>query len=112
MADAEDVVAQLGPVPGDPEELTAYLTRLERVDRALTMAQQAYAAALERREDLAGRAERVHAVLAADEQGAAASAGLAEQAEALLARAPTDLTRLEAMVQAQETLARTMGVEP
>lgn len=105
-------VAQLGPVPGDPEELTAYLARLERVDRALTMAQQAYAAALERREDLAGRAERVHAALAADEQGAAASAGLAEQAEALLARVPTDLTRLEAMVQAQETLARTMGVEP
>ena len=35
---------------------------------------------------------------------------LVEQTQALLAARPADLTRLEALVQAQETFARTMGV--
>ena len=100
----------LGPVPGDPTELTAYLGRLERVERALTMAQSEYAAALGRRDDLAERAAAVRAALAGDEAAATAIGSLAEQSAALLADRPTDLTRLEALVQAQEAFARTMGV--
>lgn len=102
--------AALGPVPGDPGELTAYLGRLDRVDRALILAQSEYAAALGRRDELAERAAAVRAALAQDESAAAAVGGLAEQAERLLTAHPTDLTRLEALVQAQETFARTMGV--
>lgn len=101
-------VTALGPVPGDPAELTAYLSRLERVDRALTMAQTAYAAALARRDDLAARAAHVGEVLQGD--AGASMAPLVEQTRALLDAPPTDLTRLEALVQAQETFARTMGV--
>lgn len=102
-------VTQLGPVPTDPEELTAYLARLERVDRALGVAQGSYAEALSRREELALRARTVHEALEGTDAGAAMS-GLAEQVQALLDARPTDLTRLEALVQAQETFARTMGV--
>lgn len=102
-------VTQLGPVPTDPDELTAYLARLERVDRALGVAQNSYAEALARREELALRARSVHAALEGSASGAAMS-GLAEQVQALLDARPTDLTRLEALVQAQETFARTMGV--
>lgn len=104
--------AALGPVPGDPGELTAYLTKLERVDRALSVAQTQYAAALARREDLAERAAAVRAALAGDEVAAAATAALADQAEDLLATQPTDLTRLEALVKAQESYAAAMGVRP
>ena len=86
--------------------------RLERVDRALSVAQGAYADALARREDLALRATRVRDALAHDEGARTAMASLAEQAQTLLEAHPTDLTRLEALVQAQETFARTMGVTP
>jgi hypothetical protein len=105
-------VTALGPVPSDPADLTAYLGSLERVDRALSVAQGAYADALARREDLALRATRVRDALAHDEGARTATASLAEQAQALLEAHPTDLTRLEALVQAQETFARTMGGTP
>lgn len=103
-------VTALGPVPADPAELTAYLGRLERVERALTHAHGEYAAALQRRDDLAARATRVHDALAADPGASAAMDTLAAQVSDLLGHHPTDLTRLEALVQAQETFARTMGV--
>ncbi|MFK5633762.1 MULTISPECIES: hypothetical protein [unclassified Ornithinimicrobium] len=103
-------VTALGPVPSDPADLTAYLASLERVDRALSVAQGDYAAALARREDLALRATRVRDALEHDEGARTAVASLAEQAQALVEARPTDLTRLEALVQAQETFARTMGV--
>lgn len=103
-------VTQLGPVPTEAGELTAYLSRLERVERALGVAQTAYAQALARREELALRAARVREALAGDAGTGTATAGLAEQAQVLLEARPTDLTRLEATVQAQETFARTMGV--
>lgn len=105
-------VTQLGAVPTDPDELTAYLARLERVDRALGLAQSTYAQALARREELELRARTVHEALAHDADASAAMAGLDEQVKALLEAHPTDLTRLEALVQAQESFARTMGVRP
>ena len=106
-------VAALGEIPSDPAELSSFLSRLERVDRALTMAQTTYATALARRDDLVERAERVRTALGPD--GAAGEAGaamapLVEQTTALIEARPTDLTRLEALVQAQESFARTMGV--
>lgn len=102
-------VSALGPVPPEPEALTAYLGRLERVDRALTLAQSTYAAVLARRDDLAARAAHLGDVL--DGDAGASMAPLVEQTRALLDARPTDLTRLEALVQAQETFARTMGVQ-
>lgn len=103
-------VAALGPVPADPGGLAAYLARLDRVGQALGHAHGEYAAALARRDDLADRAARVSEALATDEGAAAAMGTLAEQTQALLSTHPTDLTRLEALVQAQETFARTLGV--
>lgn len=102
-------VHALGGVPADPDELTAYLKRLERVDQALTVAQAAYADAAGRLEELTTRAQALARALeghpAADDLAA-----LTRQTESLLESRPTDLTRLEALVQAQETFARTMGV--
>lgn len=51
-------VSALGPVPTDPDELTAYRSRLDLVERALTQAQSTYAAALEERDDLAAALAR------------------------------------------------------
>ena len=102
-------VTTLGPVPTAPEELTAYLSRLERVERALAHAHGEYAAALARREDLAEQAAALRAALEAADSTGAMSA-LIEQAQEILAAEPTDLTRLEALVRAQESFARAMGV--
>ena len=49
-------VTALGPVPSDPDGLTTFLGRLDRVERALTQAHGEYAAALARRDGLAERA--------------------------------------------------------
>ncbi|WP_298748018.1 hypothetical protein [uncultured Serinicoccus sp.] len=106
-------VAALGPVPGDPTELTAYRGRLERVERALTVAQGEYAAALERIEDLTERAARVRRQLTQSSgEPEPAIEVLADQTDALLATRPTDLTRLQALVQAQESFATAMGGRP
>lgn len=103
-------VTALGAIPADPDELTAYLAKLERVDRALSMAQSTYAAALARREDLIARAARLRDAFSEGSDASAAMSGLAAQAQVLIDASPTDLTQLEALVQAQETFARTMGV--
>lgn len=103
-------VHALGPVPSDPDEITAYLRRLERVDQALSVAQSTYAEAAGQLEEWRSRAAAVQEALAGH-PAAADLAGLGQQAEKLLAERPTDLTRLEALVQAQETFARTMGVD-
>ena len=102
-------VTALGPVPSDPEELTAYLSRLERVERALAHAHGEYAAALARRADLAEQVARLRAALQAVD-GAGTMQALLAEAEALLSTEPTDLTRLEALVRAMEGFARAMGV--
>ncbi|QFG68100.1 hypothetical protein [Ornithinimicrobium pratense] len=102
-------VSALGPVPTEPDELTAYLSRLERVERALAHAHTEYAAALARRQDLAEQVARLRTALEAVD-GSGAMQALMAEADALLATEPTDLTRLEALVRAQEGFARAMGV--
>lgn len=102
-------VSALGPVPTDPEELTAYLARLERVERALAHAHTEYAAALARRQDLAEQVARLRTALETVD-GSGAMQALTAEADGLLATEPTDLTRLEALVRAQEGFARAMGV--
>lgn len=102
-------VTALGKVPADPGELSAYLARLDRVDQALTHAHGEYAAALARRDDLAERADRVRTALEAVEGASVAMGSLTDQTQELLGNHPTDLTKLEALVQAQETFARTLG---
>ncbi|WP_281964576.1 hypothetical protein [Serinicoccus marinus] len=104
-------VTALGDVPTEPAELSAYRERLGRVERALSMAHAEYAAALDRLEDLTERARRVRAALAAAGSEDAMST-VADQTAAVLEDRPTDLTRLEALVQAQESYAKTMGVRP
>ena len=54
-------VDALGPVPQAPDAVDAYLARLETVGRALTLAEAAYAGALERRDELSGRLEAYRA---------------------------------------------------
>ena len=50
-------VSALGRVPTEPDAVDAYLVRLDAVGRAMTMAQDAYAAALAERDELSGRLE-------------------------------------------------------
>ncbi|WP_151524195.1 hypothetical protein [Serinicoccus kebangsaanensis] len=101
-------VSALGDVPTGLGELTAYRGRLARVERALGVAQSEYAAALARLDELTERAHRVREALA-DET---AMLALAEQTDTLLQTRPTDLTRLEALVQAQESFVKALGVRP
>ena len=50
-----------GRCPTAPDAVDAYLARLETVGRAMTLAQAAYAGALERRDELSGRLEAYRA---------------------------------------------------
>jgi hypothetical protein len=120
-------VAALGPVPEEPAAVDAYLARLETVGRAMTLAQAAYAGALERRDELSGRLEAYRAkgagtgpTTGAGTGGAASAEGrrrdLAElyrRARDVLDRAPADLPRAEALLAAYQAYlgsgARTPG---
>lgn len=66
-------VDAIGPVPNTPATLDSYLGRLQQVSRAMTHAQQAYAAALQEREELVSRLDAYHAK--------AAATGIAEEAD-------------------------------
>ena len=57
---AVPAVDALGPVPNTADALEAYLRRLDQVGRAMTMAQNAYTAALRDRDELAGRLAAYH----------------------------------------------------
>lgn len=54
-------VDALGPLPNTPDALQAYLHRLDQVARAMTIAQDAYAAALADHHELVSRLEAFHA---------------------------------------------------
>jgi hypothetical protein len=68
-------VAALGAVPQEPAAVDAYLARLETVGRAMTLAQAAYAGALERREELSGRLEAYRAKATRNDAGGAGTTG-------------------------------------
>jgi hypothetical protein len=53
--------AALGPVPNTLDQLENYLRRLDQVSRAMTVAQTAYAKALQDHEELASRLDAYHA---------------------------------------------------
>lgn len=105
-------VSTLGPVPSDPAAVDAYLVRLDKVRRAMTVAQDAYAAALSERDELRGRLGAYAAkaaALAASPPDARVDAGRARDLEELETRAlevldqtPADLARARALVAAYQ----------
>jgi hypothetical protein len=99
-------VSALGPVPADPAAVDAYLTRLDAVGRAMTMAQDAYASALAERDELGLRLE-AYAAKAADPRGSSRSPQATDDLEdprrraaTSLDRVPADLTRARALIAA------------
>ncbi|MEO6411615.1 MAG: hypothetical protein ABIO48_03430 [Pedococcus sp.] len=110
-------VSTLGPVPTDPVAVDAYLVRLDKVRRAMTVAQDAYAAALSERAELRGRlgayAAKAAALAAsppgASSPGASVGAGrggdleeLETRAMEVLDRTPVDLARARSLVAAYQ----------
>jgi hypothetical protein len=103
-------VTALGPVPNTPAELERYLTRLDAVRRALGQAQSAYGAALERRDELAGRldAYQVKAGSVARTKGTTEDlAELYRRGHQVLDAVPVDLVRLGALVAAYQIYLET-----
>jgi hypothetical protein len=103
-------VTALGPVPNTPAELEKYLTRLDAVRRALGQAQSAYGAALERRDELAGRlgAYQVKAGSIARTKGTIEDlAELYRRGHEVLDAVPVDLVRLGALVAAYQVYLET-----
>ncbi|MEO7420856.1 MAG: hypothetical protein ABIU87_00485 [Ornithinibacter sp.] len=108
-------VAALGPVPSDPDSVDAYLTRLDAVGRAMTMAQDAYSRALAEPDEL-GLTLGAFAAKAADRRtpprSEAATADLAELARRALEslrREPVDLVRARALVAAYVACLGSVG---
>lgn len=107
-------VTALGAVPDAADEVDAYLARLATVERALSQAQDTYAAALQRRDELAGRLEAYQAKARASEQPASAFGPgdldeLYRRAEETLRTAPVDLDRLAALAAAYQAYATAQG---
>ena len=96
--------AALGDPPTDPYGVHDYLARLERVGQALAQCQAAYAAALERRDELAGLIEAYGAAAGAvtDPDQSADLDQLRSRAAATLAATPTDVTRLAGLAAAYQ----------
>jgi hypothetical protein len=88
-------VSALGPVPTEPAAVDAYLTRLDAVGRAMTMAQDAYASALAERDELRLRLE-AYAAKAADPRSSPRPAQAVDDLEDLRRRAGTSLDRVPA----------------
>jgi hypothetical protein len=99
-------VSALGPVPTDPAAVDAYLVRLDAVGRAMTMAQDAYAAALSQCDELRGMLGAYAAKAAARPAARGSDASRADLAELerrardTLDRQPADLVRARALVAA------------
>jgi hypothetical protein len=98
-------VQLLGPVPTGSTEVSAYLTRLATVERALTTVEATYAAPLAERAQLAQQLTGLVALAEATDRArdheVTAVQGLAE---ALLTATPTDLPRSRAIVAAYQSL--------
>jgi hypothetical protein len=95
-------VTALGPVPEDPDAVDAYLARLETVSRALTQAQAAYQAPLQRRDELEGLLTAYHAKSKASGEPADDLDELHRRAQQVLATTPVDVDRLGALVAAYQ----------
>jgi hypothetical protein len=97
-------LAVLGPVPDGPEEIGAYRERLGRVGQALTLAHDAYAAALAEHTDLAALldayAAKARALGVADRDDLASSEARARE---VLARRPAPMAVCRALVTAYQT---------
>lgn len=97
-------VSALGAVPNTPDALGPYLVRLERVGQALTIAHDAYAAALAEHTDLAALldayAAKARALGVAERDDLAASEARARE---VLARRPAPLGVCRALVTAYQT---------
>ena len=121
---AATAVAAVAPAPrlavpdvtalGDPapEDIEAYLHRLDRVEAALETVQGAYGQALARRDELAGQIE-AYAAKAATLSGGSSTPGsrteaaddlgaLRARATEVLAHTPVDLARLAGLAAAQQ----------
>ena len=101
-------VEALGPVPNVASALPAYEKRLQRVERAMAVAEDAYRAALQSRQDLLARLQAYRAK--ADATGLAADHDVA-QAYALAAEAlqrrPTRMMIAEQLVALYQTYLQT-----
>jgi hypothetical protein len=117
-------VSALGPPPVPAEILAlewragraavdAYAARLERVERALAVANAAYASALARRDDLRGLLDGYRAMAASRGLGEAPAASAAyDAARAALYRAPCDLDAAAALVEHYQGVVRTATPTP
>jgi hypothetical protein len=97
-------VEALGPVPNTPDSIDAYLGRLDRVARAMTLAQEKYAAALAEHTELADLLDAY--VAKARSLGLADRTDLAEserQARAVLARRPAPIAVCKQLVTTYQT---------
>jgi hypothetical protein len=111
-------VGALGPPPAPADILAlewragraavdAYAARLERVERALALANAAYAAPLARRDDLRGLLDGYRAMAASRGLGEAPDASAAyDAARAALYRAPCDLDAAAALVERYQHVVR------
>jgi hypothetical protein len=111
-------VSALGPAPVAAEVLAlewragraavdAYAARLERVERALAVANAAYAAALARRDDLRGLLDGYRAMAASRGLGEAPDASAAyDAARTALYTAPCDLDAAAALVEHYQRVVR------
>jgi hypothetical protein len=98
----------LGPVPNTRDELENYLRRLDQVSRAMTIAQTAYAKALQDHDELVSRLEAYHAKAIATGQAevpdVAQAYGLARNA---LDQRPTRTVLAEQLVTVYQTYLQT-----
>ena len=98
-------VSALGRVPTSPAAVDAYLVRLDAVGRALTMAQDAYAAALAERDELSGRLAGYTAKAGTLGLTAASMRDLGDlehRVTEVLAAKPADLDRARALLAAYQ----------
>ncbi len=92
-------VEALGPLPDDPAEVPGFLARLHLVDQAMTMAERAYAAPLDERDELRGRLDGYRAMARArGEDGDPQLEQAYQAARSTLWSAPCDLTVARAQV--------------
>lgn len=99
-------VGALGPVPQAGRELTAYVDRIERVSRALDLAQERYAAALAELDELTGLAGAIAAMAGTLTLGPEESEDLADLRRRLdeaLGATPVRTARARALLAAYQS---------